>query len=263
MDQEDQTLNPTAEVENSDDISSISEPEATVDEVVEPTEPTGEEEETIEETESDSKKGYSNRVRELNSRAKEAEERARELEEEVMSLTEMVRDRRGESPAEIPNIPDEPLIQPGEEIDATELDRRLRAREQNMMRRTDALLELKARQNEAINRIQNEAEKALKTHPELDPDSNSFNRELAQAITEATEAYVSKNPYSASVTKFVDKMMRPYKGAVSKEVGGMASEMAKQVSSAAVKPTSVRQKEKPVTEKSIAELEAELDFIQA
>ena len=252
-------VNENVEAENDMDTSPVSEEQAGED-----SEEYGEEsaEESSEDTEetTESKKGYSNRVRQLNARAKEAEAKAESLANKLKSLT-------GGS-EEQPTIPldyqeEEPIVRPGEEIDSVEFEKRLRARDQRILSRADALVTLRGKQQEAINRINREADETMRDHPELNPDSSSFNKELSDAITEATEAYVMKNPYSASVKSFVDKMMRPYKGAVSKGVGNMASDMAKQVSQAAVKPTSVRKQEKPATEKSIAELEAELGIVQA
>jgi len=259
MEEEIMAVNENVEAENDMDTSPVSEEQA-----VEDSEESIEEsaEESLEETEetNESKKGYSNRVRQLNARAKEAEAKAESLANKLKSLT-------GGS-EEQPTIPldyqeEEPIVRPGEEIDSVEFEKRLRARDQRILSRADALVTLRGKQQEAINRINREADETMRDHPELNPDSSSFNKELSDAITEATEAYVMKNPYSASVKSFVDKMMRPYKGAVSKGVGNMASDMAKQVSQAAVKPTSVRKQEKPATEKSIAELEAELGIVQA
>ena len=253
-------LNEDVEVENDIDTSPVLEAQATEDTEPEATESAEEGVEGEVETGEEPKKGYSSRVRELNTRAKEAEAKAESLAEKLRTLSAQPE----ETPRFAPQTKDDsPLVMPGEEIDAVEFDKRLRTREQRILQQADALVTLRGKQNEAIARINNEAEKTLKTYPELDPDNETFNKDLSDAVSEATEAYVLRNPYSASVTKFVDKMMRPYKGAVSKEVGEQTATLAKQVSEAATKPTSVRAKEKPATEKSIAELEAELGVVQA
>jgi len=101
----------------------------------------------------------------------------------------------------------------------------------------------------------------VRTYSQLDPDSDNFDQELSDVITEATEAYVKANPYTASVKKFVAKLMKPYKGAVEKEVGQASEQIAKQASQAALRPTSVRKPEKSAAEKSIAELEDELGLV--
>lgn len=260
MEQETETLNDDVEVENNIDDSSLSEAEATEDTEPEVPEAAAEESEGTVETEESSNKGYSNRVRQLNAEKKAALEEAQSLKAKLAELT-----GQGTNQGYVPPAPvdDEPIMRDGEEIDAVEFNRRLQAREQKVIQRTEAMIELKSRQSEAVNRINNEAEQVMKKYPELDPSSSTFNKELSDAISEATEAYVTKNPYTASVIKFADKMMRPYKGAVSKEVGDMTGKLAKQVSESAVKPTSVRAKEKPAKEKSIAELEAQLGIVQA
>lgn len=166
---------------------------------------------------------------------------------------------------EAPTFPDqnEPFVQPGEEIDVTELNRRLLDREQKLIQRTDALFNLRTKQTEAINRINTEATESIKAFPELDPDSESFNKELSETVTEAVEALVKSDPYGASVKKFVSKLMKPYQKAVTNEVGKATETIAKQVSQAALRPTSVRQPEKTAREKTIAELEEELGVVQA
>jgi hypothetical protein len=253
LENEEQALNETVELENNTPESPTV--EQTTEEAVE-TEDQGETEET--EAEKEPKKGYSQRVRELNTAKKEAEARAESLAVKLRELTEQKETQAmPESPAY------EPVFQPGEEIDANELDRRLRDRETRILQQADALVTLRGKQQEAIARINSEADEALRQYPELDPKSDKFDKDLSAAISEATEAYVIKNPYSASVGKFVSRLMKPYRGAVSKEVGNLTESVVKQVSEAALRPTSVRDKEKPAKELSIAELEARLGVIQA
>jgi len=124
-----------------------------------------------------------------------------------------------------------------------------------------SLVELEVKKSEAINRINNEAAEVVRKYPELDPESDDFNRELSDTVTEAVEAHVKANPFSASVKGFVAKLMKPYQGAVTKEVGKANEQLAKQVSSAALKPTSVSKKEKSASEKTIEELERELGIV--
>jgi len=233
-----------------------------VQEPKETLEPTGEvtPEAAATETEESKKKGYSQRVRELNTRAKEAEAKAQSLAEKLQMLT-------GQSP-EVGNQPtqtvDEPIIRPGEEIDGTELDTRLRSREAKILQRADALVTLRNKQNDAVNRINSEASQVVSVYPELNPDDGEhFNKELSETVTEAVEAYVKADPYNASVKKFVARLMKPYQMAVAKEVGQATENIAKQVSETALRPTSIRKAEKSASEKSIAELESELGIVQA
>ncbi len=236
-----QALNEQVEIENNLDTTPVAEQQQVEDEITDG--PTGSED--SETTGEDSKKGYSNRVRELNQRAKAAEEKAQSLEAKMAAMTAP----QGYQPP-INNF-NEPIVKPGEEIDAQEFERRV-------LQRADAKAQLYVKQAEAINRINTEAQAVTQLYPELDPESDSFNADLSDTIAEATEAYVRNNPYTASVKQFVNKMMKPYKGAVSKEVGKATENIAKQVSQAALRPNSIKQPEKAAHEKSIAELEAEL-----
>jgi hypothetical protein len=241
------------------DTTPVSE-EASEEAVETPTEPAGEEEVEPEETEETKKKGYSARVRELNTRAKEAEERAKSLEERVAELTRT---------QEVPNVnqqidaPEPALIQPGEDIDALELDRRLQEREKRILARADATSLLRSKQSEAVSRINIEASEAMRIYPELDPDSDSFNKELSETVYEAVEAHIKADPYNASVKKFVSKLMKPYLGAVTREVGKTTETLAKQVSESALRPTNVRKPEKAAAEKTIEELEQELGIVHS
>lgn len=229
------------------DTTPVAEPE-TAEEVGTQEDATSEE--TTETAESP-KKGATARVREAVNRAKQAEERVKSLEERLAEVT---------APQEYAPQPqqtfNDPIVKPGEEIDASEFERRV-------LERANASADLKIRQAEAINRINSEAAAVQRLFPELDPESESFNEELSETITEATEHYIRTNPYSASVKTFVTKMMKPYQGAVNKEVGKATENIARQVSQAALRPTSVRQPEKTAAEKTVAELEAELGIVNS
>jgi len=234
--------------------------EQTAGEVEQPeVEVTAETEGETTETVESKKKGYEARVRELNARAKDAEAKAQSLADKLAELTS------GSTTGElqIPQYnPQEPLIAAGEEIDVNELNKRQSEREAKILQQMRAEAELGRKQSEAIGRINNEALDSVRKYPELDPDSDSYNSELSETVTEAVEAYVKANPYSASVLKFVDKLMKPYKGAVTKEVGEASENLAKQVSQGALKPTSIRKVEKTAREKTIEELEQELGIVQ-
>lgn len=271
MNDNDTALNDPVEEVNDQDTTPVSEPEATEDveksEVeTESTEEVKTEEEPTETGES--KKGYSNRVRELVSEKKKAEAEAKSLRDRMAELT-------GEaSPSEtqnqqIPPFPqqqpldNEPIVKPGEEIDAVELDKRLRSREQRVLQQATAQADLRDRQRESISKIERETEEVMRAYPELDPENDDFDRELSDTVVEAVEAHVKANPYSASVKDFAARLMKPYRRAVTKEVGKATESIAKQASEAAQRPTSVRKGEKTANEKSIEELENELGVIQA
>lgn len=256
-------LNEQVEAENDLTTTPVVEEKASVDEfgVELPAESTEEAatDQPTQEAEESSPKGANQRIRELNARAKEAEAKAQSLAEKLAQLT------NSQQPAvnTVNNVADEPIVAPGEEIDTLELDRRLRAREDKLMQRADALVTLRNKQNDTLNRINTEAVEAVKAFPELDPDSERFNKDLSETVTEAVEAHIKADPFNASVKSFVAKLMKPYQAAVAKEVGQASENLAKQVSQAALRPTSVRKAEKSASEKSIAELEKELGMVQA
>ena len=221
----------------------------------ESTEEVEKEEETTETVE-EPKKGYSQRVRELANETREAKEAAKVAREQVKSLEERIAELTGsvEPPAQMPRY--EPQVEPGAEISPEQY-------KQDVVNTADALVTLRVKQSEAVNRINNEASDAIRTYPELDPDSDSFNEDLSESITDAVEAHIKANPYTASVKNFVAKLMKPYKGAVTKEVGKATEQIAKQVTEAALKPTSIRKGEKTAEEMTPEELEQQLGVVQS
>jgi len=223
-----------------------------------------------EETETaESKKGFSQRVRELNQAKKEAEEEAQKAKEEVKSLSE----RLAEITKPIGQQQDQPVFKPqyqeGQEIPVEQLQR-------DVTSTADAIVNLRIKQNNAINQIGNDARDAIAKYPQLDPKKpEEFNQELSEAIYEAVEkesTILSFDNYGrpvrtvnveANVSKVVDRLMKPYLRAVNKEVGQATENIAKQVSETALRPTSVRKQEKTAEDKTTAELEEELGIVQA
>lgn len=213
------------------------------------------------ETEESPKKGAEKRIKQLVKEKNEAEQQAKSLADRLAEITEQGNispQGQYQSPQQ---QQDEPIVQPGEEIDAFELDRRIRERENRLLQQMEARSELRNRQTEAVNRINSESQKAIAKYGQLNPDSVDFDKELSETITEAAEALVRQNPYSASVEKFVDKLMKPYVEGVTREVGKERENIAKQVSQSALRPTSVHKAEKGDSEKTISELEAELGVV--
>lgn len=247
--------------ENIPDTTPVAEEKPT-EEVNEPeVETEGEETETGAEVSQgeEKKKGYNQRVRELVEERNKEKAKAQSLAEKLAELTGSVEPQADYYQPY--SSPIEPIARPGEEIDAEELERRIQAREQRIIRQADSLAILRAKQQDAANRINNEANEVMKAYPQLDPDSEEFDEELSETVTEAVEAHVRVNPYSASVKNFVGKLMKPYERAVTKEVGKVTENLAKQVSEAALRPTSFKPKEKKADEKTIKELEEELGIV--
>lgn len=202
------------------------------------------------ETEEDSKKGANQRIRELNERAKEAEAKAQSLADRLAEITGSVEPNAGF------NQPYRPQVEPGAEISQEQY-------QQDVMRQADSLVTLRLKQQEAVNKINTEANDAVRKYPQLDPSSDSFDKELSDSVTEATEGHIKNNPYGAKVSQFVEKLMRPYQRAVNKEVGKVTENIAKQVSQTALRPTSVRQTEKAPEDMTIQELEDKLGIVQS
>lgn len=218
-----------------------------------------------EETVRSSGKGYQSRVKQLVRERNEARQQA----EEAKSLAQRFGKISGQGEAN-PQPPqytqqadNDPIVRQGEEITAEELDRRIRERESRLLQTAEARSELKMRQNEAVSRINDEVRQVTTEYGQLNPESDNFDAELSDAITEAVEAQVRQSPYSSSVKKIVDRLMKPYQKGVSKELGKARENMAKQVSQAALRPSNVRNKEKDTSEKTIEELEADLGTVIA
>ena len=205
--------------------------------------------EATEETPAVPKKGAQSRIRELNSEVKS-------LRDKVAELTQV--GNNGPMPQFTPQ-PTKPLIGDDESIDARELERRMQEREQMIIQRADALADLRTRQSLAIERINRETEESMVKHPELDPESESFDKELSETIYEAVEAKVKADP-NASVKSFVDRQMKLYKRSVSREEEATNKVIAKQSSQGAIKPTQTKPVEKSFNELSAAEMEAKLGY---
>jgi len=267
MADEDMALNDLGEEENTLDESPTPEGEIEVpeasEEVPEPeTEPAGEEKGTEAKTgESSKKKGENQRIRQLVKEKNQAKAEAQSLAEKVAALTAPIEPQAEQYQPQTQPQPDEPIVKPGEEIDAIELDKRLKDREAKIIQRADAIATLRGRQQDAMTRHNNEAIDVIKTYPELDPDDDNFDSELSDSVTASVEAHIRANPYQASVKEVVAKLMRPYKRAVAKEAGKVTENIAKQASETALRPTSVKSSDKKFEELSLEEMEEKLGTV--
>lgn len=213
----------------------------------------------VTETDGEPKKGAQARIRELNTKANLAEERAKSLEERLAELTKPV----GFQGTEVPQYnPQEPIVADGEEINITELNKRQSVREQKLLQTAYAGAQLLQKQSEAINRINSEANDVVRTYPELDTESEHFNKRLSEQVSKTVEKLVKANPYTTSVKEEVKEIMSLYKEGVTKEVGEATENIAKQVSESALRPTpSIKSGEKSDSELSTTELEAKYGVI--
>jgi hypothetical protein len=228
-------------------------PEETTEEVIPETKeevPAKDESETKEETETveSPKKGAESRIRELNAKAKAAEAKAQSLAQRIEEMTKVQDIPQANLPSFYP--------EPGSEITTEKY-------EADVTRQADALITLRLKQQEKISEIKSESQEAVRTYPELDPKSESFNGDLSNVVTKSVEAQLRGNPYNTSVKGLVDELMKPYKRAVAKEVGKASENIAKQVSETALRPNNVKTPNKGAGEKTIEELEKELGVIQA
>jgi hypothetical protein len=246
MADEDKALNNPAGEETSQPTTPVEETKTT--EEVTPEEQVQTPTEEQKQDDSSLKKGANARIRELNEAKKIAEEKAQSLEQKLAEFTR-------------PIVPNEvrhqfqPQIQPGAEVTREQY-------EQDVMRRADSLVQLRLQQDRIINNINREAGESVRAYPQLDPDSKEFDRDLSDSVTEAALAYAQSNP-TGSVKKFVDKLMKPYNRAVTKEVGKQSENLAKQVSESALKPTQMTKGEKSFKDLSIAEMEAKLGVVHS
>ena len=217
--------------------------EQTVEEApVETTEPASEEESSEVETNQIEKKG--------------AQKRIRELAGEVKSLKQKLSEVTTPNDYSLPQQLSQPQIDLNDEVTPEQY-------RQHVMQQADSLVQLRLKQSEAINRITQESVQVERKYPQLDPESDQFDKELSETISDAIEAQVKLNPYSTSVKAIADKLMKPYLKAISNGVAQEKETIAKQVSESALRPTPVRKVDKTANEMSIAELEAKLGIIQA
>jgi hypothetical protein len=194
----------------------------------------------------DSNKSANARIRELNAKLKEKEELAQSLAEKVAEYTGSF-DPSSQEQNYVPQA------EPGAEISPEQY-------QSDVARAASAIVDLKMKQKEVLDRVNDESRQAIAEHSKLNPSSEEFDKELSESISTATLAYISRNP-TASVKKFVDSLMKPYERAVAKGVGEAQGELAKQVTQAALRPTTVRETEKKPSEMTIKELEQRLGVV--
>lgn len=244
MDDQDKALNQEVEAETTPPTTPVEEQTTEV-----------EADATEETQESPKKKGAEKRIRELN-------DKVHSLTDKIAELTKPNRPNEQQLPQFMPQIDQRPLVGADESIDGEELERRLRAREAEIIRRSDAMAEIRSNQAITIDRINRETEEVEKKYSELNPDSDSFDQELSDTIYEAVEAKVKAEP-STSVKKFVDRQMKLYRRGVSKEAEEEAEAVRKQANQTAVKPSQAKPIEKDFSELSLAEMEAKLGVVDA
>lgn len=193
------------------------------------------------------RKTAGSRIRELVAEKKTAEAKAEEEKVRADSLADQMRKlTQSVTPQQIPQT--EPVSK-DEEITVDEV-----------LRRADALAQIRVAQANNLNRVNSEALEAINKYPELNPESDSFDAELSEVVSKATLAQVTANP-TASVKEFVGSLMKPYRRSIEKQAAGQKETIAKQVSEQAMRPTQVQEQEKPFSELSIQEMEKKLGVV--
>jgi len=124
--------------------------------------------------------------------------------------------------------------------------------------RTIARLEVE--KERTVNRIKSEAQDAQKFYPELDSNSDAFDPDVNEAITSAVYNEIRMNP-NLSVKQLTDKYMKPYLKAAERAVGQEKATIAKQVTEATLRPSNIKGNEKKFQDKSIEEMEQELETV--
>lgn len=186
---------------------------------------------------------------------KGAQSRIRELSGEVHSLKERIAELTnpgGFSAPQAPYTPQEVATSEDGSIDPQEFKRQV-------LNEANQLIDFKTRQAAVIQRINRETEEVVSKYAELDPESDSFDKELSDAVYEAVEAKVKADP-TASVKEFVNKQMKLYKREASREEAQTKATVTKQAAQAAIRPTQTKPVDTKFEDLSIEEMRAKLGY---
>lgn len=195
------------------------------------------------------KKGASYRIQELNEKAKVAEARAESLAKQIEQLTASSQPQQTWDQLNQPLPTDE-----NGQVDATEFERRILAK-------ASAIAEIQTARTQHIARINSEAQQIMDKYKVLNPDAGDvYDKDLSEGVTESLLAYARQNP-TASLTKFADKLMKPYERSISKQVGGMQEIITKQAAETALRPSSAPKSEKNFKDLSMKEMEERLGLV--
>lgn len=200
------------------------------------------------------KKGAQSRIRELN-------EKVHSLSDKIAELTSPVGQQAQYAPQLQPQEPSRPLVGSDESIDGQELERRMVEREQRILQQARQEADFRVQRASALDRINRETIEVVGKFKELDPESESFDKELSDTIYEAVEAKIKSDP-SASVKSFVEKQMKMYKREVSREDAQTTAVIAKQAAQSAIRPSQSKPIEKSFDQLSIEEMRAKLGYAQ-
>lgn len=175
------------------------------------------------------KKSAQGRIQQLNSKLKEEQRKRSALEEKINSIVQ----ENEENPFSPVNMPlRDPssgrLAQPNENGEITYEDYQ-RDVQQNAKATVKAVL--------AQQQLRQEALEVVRDYPELDPNSDVYDEDLSDAITEAVDA---KHRLSSnfSVKSTVAKLMKPYRKAAESAVDSERRNVVRDIASGAIRPSS-------------------------
>jgi hypothetical protein len=206
------------------------------------------------------KKGFDNRLGELEQREKTAKIRAaaaaaKLAEAEAVSLehkmAELTRGERDQGFNPLNNPPQ--IVKEGEELTAPELNNRITSVLQ--------MQEMQHQRERAQDRIERESSEVVSKYDKLNPESDNFDPELSKWVSD-TVFEMGKNNMNISVKKIVQGLMKPYQSQASKEVKAQTENIAKQVSESAIRPSNAKPAEKKFEDLTLEEMEQKLGYAQ-
>lgn len=184
------------------------------------------------------------RIHKLVDKVKEAEQARDSLAKQVEDLTNQLSGSQANTPQY------QPTIEPGAEVTQEQY-------KADVVRTAQSIAQLEVQKQRLVDTINREATESMNDHPELNPKSEAFDKELSEMIVESVKAQVQANP-SASVKKLVNNLMKPYRKAIEKQVAENQATVTKQVAETALRPSQVKVVETPFSELSTEEMEKRL-----
>lgn len=213
-----------------------------------PETPPAEEEKTESEvTESKEVKPVEKRIHKLVDERDREKAKAESLAKQVEELTAQISGQ----PQGV--YPQQPIVEPGAEVTPEQY-------KEDIVRQAQAITQLEIQKERMINRVNQEAIESMRNHPELDPDSDVFDKELSDMVVESVKSQILSNP-NASPKKLINKIMQPYRKAIEQKVAATTETITKQVSESAARPTQVKVVEKPFDQLSEREMEEKLGSV--
>ena len=190
-------------------------------------------------------------------RIREVVKERNQARDKVKSLSQQLEEAAATPDVE-PDQPEyKPQVQPGQEVTPDQY-------RGDVISTANAIVDIRLSQRDLRDRILNEARDIQNEYPELNPKDERFDEELSDSIAEASSAYMKgalRNNPKASLQKYVDKLMKPYRKSVDNAVGDETANVAKRVADTAVRPTQKRGQDKKFSDLSEKEMEEKLGVV--